>query len=59
MADLDEEFRMLRNEEKAERDEEVADELDQDYRLAATLEKYQSQNDRSAESSSPTTSDTD
>jgi hypothetical protein len=47
---------MLRNDEKAERDERVADELEQDDRLAATLEKYQSQNDRSAEGSPKPTS---
>jgi hypothetical protein len=50
---------MLRNDEKAERDERVTDELEQDDRLAATLEKYQSQNDRSAEGSPKPTSDTD
>jgi hypothetical protein len=59
MPDRDEELRMLRNDEKAERDERVADELEQDDRLAATLEKYQSQNDRSAEGSPKPTSDTD
>jgi hypothetical protein len=59
MPDLDDELRMLRTGEKADRDQQVADELDQDDRLAATLEKSQSQNDRPAEDSSPPTSDTD
>jgi hypothetical protein len=58
MPDVEDQLRMYRNEEKVARDERGADEQDQDARLAATMEKYQSQVDQSGEGSSPPTSDT-
>jgi hypothetical protein len=58
MPDPEEQLQMLRNEEKAARDEQVAEELTQDDRLAATLSQHRSEVPSSAEGSTPVTPDT-
>ena len=53
MPDAEEQLRLLRTEEKAARDDQVAYELEQDDRLAATLAMHQSKTDPSAKGGSP------
>jgi hypothetical protein len=53
MPDPEEQLRMLRNEEKAERDDQVAEELTQDERLAATLDQHRSEVPNSADTPPP------
>ena len=58
MPDPEEQLQMLRNDEKAARDEQGAEELTQIDRLAATLGQHWSQVPGSAEGSTPATPDT-
>jgi hypothetical protein len=53
MPDPEEQFQMIRDEEKAERDEEAAEDLTQDGRLAGTLSEQWSEDPGSADGTPP------